>query len=155
MSRMRVYVAVPLTHRRDIKRAQQICEFLTNKDIEVASPWVAENDPKQGLDEKNVYDRDVLAVAASDAVIAEVSAPSFGIGMELMVAVSSGIPIACLHEKETDISWMVLGAPKVKPIPYTLDCIDDGLNETIMWLRSLPPVSSHKTFVLRTNKEIS
>lgn len=138
MSRMRVYVAVPLTHRRDILRAQQICEFLTNKGMEVTSPWVAEEDAKQALTPQEVYDRDVLAVAESDAVVAEVSVPSFGIGMELMVALSKGTPITCLYEKEKTISWMVLGANKINFITYTLDCIDEGLKKTTNWLQSLP-----------------
>ena len=155
MRRMRVYVAVPLTHDRDRERAQYICESLRGAGFEATSPWVAEEDAKQALIPQEVYDRDVLAVAVSDAVVAEVSVPSLGIGMELMVAVSKGMPIACLHEKGRTVSWMVLGAPGVHLVPYTLDCIDEGLKNTTTWLRSLPVVSSPKTFILRTNKEVS
>jgi len=155
MRRMRVYVAVPLTHGRDRVRAQRICKTLTDAGFEVTSPWVAEEDAKQALTPQEVHDRDVLAVAASDAVVAEVSVPSLGIGIELMVAVSKGMPVACLHEKYRTVSWMVLGAPEVHLVPYTLDCIDEGLKNTTTWLRSLPLICSPKTFILRTNKEVS
>lgn len=155
MSRMRVYVAVPLTHDRYRERAQYICESLRDAGAEVTSPWVAEDDPKQALIPQEVYDRDVLAVAESDAVVAEVSAPSLGIGMEIMAALSKDIPIACLHEKGRTVSWMVLGAPGINFFTYTLDCIDEGMKNTTKWLRSLSSVSSPKTFILRTNKEVS
>ena len=154
MRRKRVYMAVPLTHRRDIKRAQQICEFLTNKGIEVTSPWVAEEDAKQALNPQEIYDRDVLAVAESDAVVAEVSAPSFGIGMELMVAVIKGIPIACLYEEGKNVSWMVLGAPRVNLVPYPPGGIDEGMRSTSAWLLSLRLSTIPKTLTLHTNAEV-
>ena len=137
MRRKRVYVAIPLTHRRNRAEAQRICEFLTNQGVEVTSPWVAEEDAKQGLNAQEVYDRDVLAVAKSDAVVAEVSEPSLGIGMELMMALKTGIPTACLYEKGKSVSLMVLGAPKVYLVEYPSDGIDEGLRNMVAWLRQV------------------
>ena len=153
MRKKRVYVAVPLTHRRKLTQAQVICEFLRTENLHVTSPWVAEEDAKAGLTRPKVYDRDVLAVARSDAVVAEVSEPSHGIGMELMVALNTGTPVTCLYEEASRISWMVLGAPRVHLIPYPAGCIEEVLENVATWLRSLPQMSTPKNLFLNTNEE--
>jgi hypothetical protein len=154
MSQTRVYVAVPLTHSRGKTRAQYICKFLTDAGFKVTSPWVARKDTKQALTPQGVYDRDVLAIAASDAVIAEVSVPSLGIGMELMVALSKGIPIVCLHEKGESVSWMVLGAPGVHIVSYPHGCLDQGMKNVSVWLLTLRLSSIPKKLILHTNREV-
>jgi hypothetical protein len=149
----RVYVAVPLTHGRKRTRAQNICRFLRKEGLRVTSHWVAEKDAKQGLNKQAVYDRDVLAVAESDAVVAEVSEPSLGIGMELMVALTTGTPTAVLYEEGRSVSWMVLGAPGVHSVPYCSECIDESLENVAAWLHRLPLMSNPKRLFLNTNKE--
>ena len=154
MRRIRVYVAVPLTHLRDRERAVRICKYLRVVDAEVMSAWVAEEDAKQGLTAQEVYTRDISAIGASDAMLVEVSAPSVGVGMEVMTALRAGIPIACLHEKGSRVSWMVLGAPGVHFIPYARGSIDEALVNTAVWLRSLRSVPTRRATDLQTNVDV-
>lgn len=139
MKQFRIYVAVPLTHRRNRERAQCICDFFRENGAEVISPWVAEKVPKQDLTTpEQVYQRDTYAVKLSNAMVADVSDPSLGVGMEIMLAQNKGIPIVCLHEQGINISWMVVGCPGVKLIPYSPGKIDEALKKTVLFLKLLP-----------------
>jgi len=132
MSQKRVYVAVPITHGCNRTLAERLIKFLEAEGMNVTSCWVAEEEPKEDLKTpEEVYCRDIAAVSASDAFVAEVSKPSLGIGMELMVAVNKGIPIVCLCENGSSISWMVRGIPSVKIVSYTLDCFDEALESVV------------------------
>ena len=44
-----------------------------------------------------VYARDVAWVNGADALIAEVSTPSHGVGYEIALALGRGLPVLCLH----------------------------------------------------------
>lgn len=135
MKQMQIYVAVSLTYSRDEKLTRHICQFLTNIGAKVMSPWVAQEEPKQGLTPEEVFERDFGALAKSDAVVAEVSLPSTGVGMELMAALKAKLPIACLHKKGDTVSFLVRGALGIKPIQYSPGCIDEGLKEAVEYLQ--------------------
>ena len=47
----------------------------------------------------------------SDALIAEVTVPSTGVGYEICRALVKGIPVLCLHSPDAAVSAMVLGNP--------------------------------------------
>ncbi len=58
-----------------------------------------------------IYRRDVRNVRMCDFVIAEVSNPSLGVGMEIMLAIELQKPILMFHEADVGpISKMILGA---------------------------------------------
>lgn len=147
---MKVYLAVPLTHKRNIKNAQHICNYLIEQNNEITSLWVAKDKPKEDLNTKEiltpeqVFKRDIETVTLSDALIAEVSQPSFGIGMEIMAAVKAKIPVACLYENSKKISFLVLGVPGIYAVPYTVRRIDEGLNKILMWLQSINSKFDHE-----------
>ncbi len=56
-----------------------------------------------------VYERDVRWVTGCDALIAEVSTPSHGVGYEIALALSLGKPVLCLHEQGRKVSKMLTG----------------------------------------------
>jgi nucleoside 2-deoxyribosyltransferase len=56
-----------------------------------------------------VYQRDVAWVRGADAVVAEVSTPSHGVGYELALALALGKPVLCLWRKGTAVSKMITG----------------------------------------------
>lgn len=58
-----------------------------------------------------VYARDVLWITESDALIAEVSTPSHGVGYEIGYALSIGKPVLCLFQDNRQISKMITGNP--------------------------------------------
>jgi nucleoside 2-deoxyribosyltransferase len=63
------------------------------------------------IDPREVYDRDVSWIRACDALIAEVSAPSHGVGYEIGFALAEGKRVLCLAQAGLAISKMITGNP--------------------------------------------
>ncbi|HET8686084.1 MAG TPA: deoxyribonucleoside 5'-monophosphate N-glycosidase, partial [Methanosarcina sp.] len=55
--------------------------------------------------------RDMGLLVKSDALIAEVTVPSTGVGYEICRALVQGIPVLCLFSPNAAVSAMVLGNP--------------------------------------------
>lgn len=75
----------------------------------VADPRLEETESK--MTEQEIYARDIGLLAKSDALIAEVTVPSTGVGYEICRALVRKIPVLCLHRPEAAVSAMVLGNP--------------------------------------------
>lgn len=56
-----------------------------------------------------VYQRDVAWVNGCDALIAEVSTPSHGVGYEIALALVLGKPVLCLYRRGRRVSKMITG----------------------------------------------
>ena len=56
-----------------------------------------------------VFDRDTAWLRACDAVIAEVSTPSHGVGFEIAYALERGKPVLCLAREGVRVSKMLTG----------------------------------------------
>ncbi|MGC9310712.1 MAG: nucleoside 2-deoxyribosyltransferase, partial [Candidatus Aenigmatarchaeota archaeon] len=93
---------------------RELVEILKNHG-EVLTEHVAEKDPKMReqnhLSKEEIYLRDMGWLEESDALVAEVSAHSTGVGYEIAKAESCGKPILCIFKKEARqrISAMVGG----------------------------------------------
>ena len=77
-------------------------------------------------------------IEASQVVIAEVSTPSIGVGIEIAHAQAHHIPVICLYREGTvkRLSWMVAGNDGVQLIRYR--GVDDLLPQLDARLNSLP-----------------
>jgi len=58
-----------------------------------------------------VYQRDTAWIRACDALIAEVSVPSHGVGYEIGYALGEGKPVLCLCREGRGLSKMISGNP--------------------------------------------
>ncbi|MCS7131115.1 MAG: nucleoside 2-deoxyribosyltransferase [Hadesarchaea archaeon] len=116
--RKKIYLSVPLIVNRDLRTARAIARIIKNANHEIISTWVLERDPNGGLSEAEVFKRDTEGVKRCDAIVAEVSTPSHGIGMELMLAHLLGKEIICVHKVGTKLSWMIRGLPNAVLIEY-------------------------------------
>ncbi len=58
-----------------------------------------------------VYERDVTWIREADALIAEVSAPSHGVGYEVGYALQVGKKVLCLSRHGVKVSKMITGNP--------------------------------------------
>lgn len=56
-----------------------------------------------------VYERDSTWVKDCDALVAEVSTPSHGVGYEIALALSLGKPVLCLYRSGSRVSKMITG----------------------------------------------
>jgi|SRR5579859_2291548 len=74
----------------------------------------------QGSD-KERYQRAITLISTSNLVIAEVSTPSTGQGMELQEACRHNIPVIALAEDNSKVSGLVLGLPSLLSVIYYSD----------------------------------
>jgi nucleoside 2-deoxyribosyltransferase len=58
---------------------------------------------------EEVYQRDMAWVNACDAVVAEVSTPSHGVGYEIAAALMLGKPVFCCYQQGRRVSKMITG----------------------------------------------
>jgi nucleoside 2-deoxyribosyltransferase len=56
-----------------------------------------------------IYERDTRWIRGCEAVIAEVSTPSHGVGYEIAYALGIGKPVLCCHKEGVPVSKMILG----------------------------------------------
>ena len=68
---------------------------------------------EENLSDEAIFGRDMAWLAKADAVIAEVSTPSHGVGYEIARAEVLGKPVLCLHRPGTGrrLSAMLAGNP--------------------------------------------
>jgi nucleoside 2-deoxyribosyltransferase len=67
-----------------------------------------------------VYERDVAWISDCEALVAEVSTPSHGVGFEVAFALSIGKPVLCIYQEGQPISKMLTGnsQARIQVNPY-------------------------------------
>lgn len=64
---------------------------------------------EESVDPAEVYQRDITWLRGCDAVIAEVSTPSHGVGYEIAYALSLSKPVLCCYQLGIPVSKMLTG----------------------------------------------
>jgi hypothetical protein len=84
----------------------------------LAEPSVMDLEKVVAADE--VYARDIAWISACDAVIAEVSTPSHGVGYEIAYALGLGKPVLCCYRRGARVSKMITGnaSPGLRVVEY-------------------------------------
>ncbi|MGI0141815.1 MAG: nucleoside 2-deoxyribosyltransferase [Candidatus Micrarchaeales archaeon] len=85
-----------------------------------------------GLNEAQLYERDMEWLRKANVVVADVSIPSLGVGYELAVAEALGKEVLCLYMKQNNarLSAMIKGNPKFKLVEYhDMDEASKGIKE--------------------------
>ena len=111
---MRVYVSGPLQGAADLPAARAlyvaVAAALTGAGHRAYVPHLHTDPEAAGdLDAASVYDRDVAALLAADAIVAHVGAPSTGVGAELAIAHHAGLSIIGLHREGERVSRFAHG----------------------------------------------
>jgi hypothetical protein len=115
---MRIYLAVPLAHNRDQSLAGAVADALEDLGHQITSKWVLDRDPSWGLGTEKIVKRDFGAVEESDALVAEISTPSHGVGMEIEFAVLKGKKVICLKRPDAKLSGLIAGTPSIAVLTY-------------------------------------
>ena len=118
MKMYKVYLAVSIIENRDLDKALCISKTIKDMGHKIISEWVTKTDPGFTKTAQEVFKRDTKGVEDCDILVAEVSYPSHGVGMEIMQAHVRGKMILCLFKKGSPVSRMVLGLPKATMIEY-------------------------------------
>jgi nucleoside 2-deoxyribosyltransferase len=115
---LKIYLAVPITYDRDQLLAVALAEALEKLGHRVTSKWVLDRDPSWGLGAEQIAKRDFGAVMESDALVAEISTPSHGVGMEIEFAVMKGKKVICLKRPDAKVSGLIAGTSSIAVVTY-------------------------------------
>ena len=115
---MRVYLAVPLAYNRDQMLAAALANAIEGLGHTITSRWVLDKDPSWGLTFDQLAKRDFDALDASDALVAEISTPSHGVGMEIEYAVIKGKKVICLRRPDSKVSGLIAGTKSIIVATY-------------------------------------
>jgi nucleoside 2-deoxyribosyltransferase len=112
---MNIYFACSITGGREFEPVYQaITAALLEDGHDVPTAHLAEAGVvalEQIVLPGDVYSRDVTWIRACDALIAEVSTPSHGVGYEIGYALGLGKPVLCCHQTDRSVSKMLTGNP--------------------------------------------
>ena len=80
----------------------------------------ADVDAVAGAADRSIHARDMRWLESADAVVAEVTVPSLGVGYELARAEAMGKPVLCLFRPAGGraLSAMIAGAPGLRVVEY-------------------------------------
>lgn len=71
------------------------------------------------LSDRQIHDRDLRWLRASDVVVADVTIPSLGVGYEIATAIAWHIPVLALHRTEAgSLSAMIAGSSNIQTSRY-------------------------------------
>ena len=112
---MNIYFACSITGGRKFEGVYQaLVRALTEAGHEVPTAHLAESGIpalEAVIDPLDVYSRDTAWIRACDALIAEVSVPSHGVGYEIAYALGLGKPVLALRRADRKVSKMISGNP--------------------------------------------
>jgi nucleoside 2-deoxyribosyltransferase len=110
---MNVYFACSVTGGREAEAAYQtIVATLESDGHIVPTAHLSQPDVialEAVVDPQEVYTRDIDWINDCQALIAEVSTPSHGVGYEISYALSIGKPVLCCYQQSKPVSKMLAG----------------------------------------------
>jgi 2'-deoxynucleoside 5'-phosphate N-hydrolase len=110
---MNIYFACSITGGREFEPIYRaITAAMLSDGHEVPTAHLAEASVKylEGqVSPREVYERDVAWIRACDALVAEVSTPSHGVGYEVAYALSLQKPVLCVYREGQPLSKMLSG----------------------------------------------
>ena len=112
---MKIYFSGSISGGRDHEAIyQHVVARLQAQGHHVLSAHVADPlalEAEKDLPPREVFERDTNWVKDCEAMIAEVSAPSLGVGYEYALAVQLGKPVLCVYRSGVRLSKMISGNP--------------------------------------------
>jgi nucleoside 2-deoxyribosyltransferase len=121
---MNIYFACSITGGREFEAIYQtITQTLLESGHEVPTAHLAESSVikmEKVVGANEIYSRDVTWIQACNALIAEVSTPSHGVGYEVAYALGLGKPVLCCYQFRMQVSKMITGNPdkNLKVVSY-------------------------------------
>ncbi len=110
---MNLYFSCSLTGGREDEAIYgAMVDYLQDRGFDVPTAHLAHPgvmDLEKVVDPGEVFQRDVEWVQACDALIAEVSTPSHGVGYEIAYALSLGKRVLCCYRRGVPVSKMLSG----------------------------------------------
>ena len=114
---MKVYLSVPMIANRALPRAKEMARAISDAGHTISSPWVLGPLEKDRAT-VNIFHRDKEATEASDILVADVTDPSIGVGMEIMAAYKAGKRIILVAKKGKITSGMLAHMDRREFVEY-------------------------------------
>jgi 2'-deoxynucleoside 5'-phosphate N-hydrolase len=109
---MKAYITCPVTQSKErLNLLPEIEKIVKSKGIETFVFKIS-NNPKE------IFKRDYEQLKSCDIIIAEVSEPSHGVGIEIGISYCLGLKIILLQEKGKNVTKLAEGIPNVIIIEY-------------------------------------
>jgi nucleoside 2-deoxyribosyltransferase len=121
---MKIYFSCSITGgRQDQPAYKELVDHLVGNGHQVLTAVLASPDvmsEEAVVAPVEVFERDVRWVKECDALVAEVSTPSHGVGYEIALALSLGKPVFCCHLHGKRVSKMITGntSPGMEVMEY-------------------------------------
>ena len=140
---MKIYFAGSIRGgRQDRQKYLELIEFLSTH-AEVLTEHVGSKSLGDGgeteLHDETIYQRDLEWLSSAEAVVAEVTTPSLGVGYEIGMAEKLAKPVLCLFDesqKEFRLSAMLSGNAKITVRRY--QAVGEAKRQISEFLSSLP-----------------
>lgn len=116
-SKLKVYLSVPIVNFYNSELTSILGRILADLGFDISSPWVLSG-KDVGKTPEEIFFRDIGAVKESDILLAEISKPSHGVGMEIMQAYISNKKVILVAREGSNISFLVRGIPNVILVEY-------------------------------------
>ena len=138
---MNIYFSCSITGgRQDQQAYAAIVDFLLKSGHEVPTAHLSQPDImdlEQIVTPLDIYQRDVAWVTGCDALIAEVSTPSHGVGYEIALANFLQKPVLCCYRSGEKVSKMITGNPSQLQQVTAYQTIPELLTVVEQFLKSL------------------
>lgn len=137
---MNIYFACSITGGREFQPVYQaLVDALLSAGHSVPTAHLAEPGVTSEaiLAPRTVYDRDTAWIRDCDALVAEVSIPSHGVGYEIAFALEQGKPVLCLCRAGRPLSKMISGNPHPRLRVMAYEGLEQALNELSSFLSHL------------------
>ena len=121
---MNIYFSCSITGgRRDQHLYQALVQALLADGHRVPTAHLSSSDVmalEEVVDPQETYARDVAWVTGCDALVAEVSTPSHGVGYEIALALGLSKPVICCYQQGRRVSKMITGntSPTLRVVEY-------------------------------------
>lgn len=131
---MNIYFSCSLTGGREYEEIYgSIVDHLIARGHEVPTEHLARPEVmalEVVADPEEIYQRDIAWLTDCDAVVAEVSTPSHGVGYEIAHALNIGKPVLCCYRRGVPVSKMITGNNSDTLVVRTYE-VDDQVNEIL------------------------
>ena len=138
---MKVYLAVPMIANRALPRAQLLAKAIRDSGHELSSPWVLGPVERAGTAGVNVFMRDKKGAEDCDVLVADITEPSIGVGMEIMAAYDAGRKVILVAKKGRVTSRMLSHMDRKETLEYEAD---DDVYQGLVRLLGPSEVSEEK-----------
>ncbi len=112
---IKVYLATSIMGAsRDLKLARRVADYIKSLGHEVLTENVVTKYWNEDIPPEEVFERDIRLLNSSDALIADVTNPSLGVGYEICMAVEKKKPVMVFAWKGVKVSKLIEGNPYLK-----------------------------------------